>query len=96
MALGAVGAVPDILFATAVQRHLPDRALSKTFDLFSTFANLAEALSAPLLAFVMAGYGLNAGFVTGGALTILTALAGLLTLTGGPGASTRKTPPPPA
>lgn len=86
--LGAVGAVPDILFATAVQRQLPDQALSKTFALFSTFANLGEALSAPLLAFVMAAYGLPVAFAVGGGVAVISALAGLLTL----GPSNRATP----
>jgi len=80
LALGSVGAFPDILFATLIQTNVPKEHISKTFALFSTLANTGEALSALLLAIVLGTFGLISAFVIGGTISIAVGVLGVLSL----------------
>lgn len=77
LVLGFVGAVADVMFATIVQTAMPSRHISKSFALFSTMANVGEALSAPLLAAMLSGFGMMAAFSVGGGLAVMVGLFGL-------------------
>ena len=78
--LGAVGAVADVLFATLIQERMPQEHVSKTFAAFSTFANVGEAVSAPLLALITTCFGIGAAFALGALFPIVAALGGFVVL----------------
>jgi len=79
-ALGAVGAVADVLFATLIQERMPKEHVSKTFAAFSTFANVGEALSAPALALTTTWFGIGVAFALGASFPIIAALGGFIVL----------------
>lgn len=75
--LGFFGAVADILFVTTIQEDIPQRNLSKTFAIFSTFANTGEAVSGPMMASIIGASSLGLAFGAGGAIVIAICVAGL-------------------
>ena len=75
--LGVVGALPDIMFVTIIQKTVPRERLSRTFALFSTLANFGEAFSAPLFASIVSTAGLGLAFLASGLSASILAVLGL-------------------
>ena len=75
--LGVVGALPDVMFVTIIQKTVPRECLSRTFALFSTLANFGEAFSAPLFASIVSAAGLGMAFLVSGLSASILAVLGL-------------------